>query len=120
MLFVNPYNFIPIEEEAPSREKNEEKGTYTGVIHYSLCTKTPLFIPNTSNDDAFQIRVKDHKSYDFFSYQDLSSSQHSLKEKYLSQCLTLGKDSINVVYFCTLSFMNMKPVFLQSSLYSQA
>ncbi len=79
--FINPYNFIPISKEAPRRGK-VERGCYSGVINYSLLTKTPLFIPNTSNDDAFRMGVADHKSYDFFSYNDLSSENASVEDSY--------------------------------------
>lgn len=67
--FINPYNFIPL----PQKKKNayEDQDRHTGVIVYEITAKTPLFIPNTSNDNAFLCKVKDHKSYDFFSYQEL-------------------------------------------------
>lgn len=92
--FINPYNFIPLSKE--KTEKKLEGELYTGVIEYSLLTRTPLFVPNTSNEKTFAnsdiIKYKkvdepdmgakrekekkykdDHKSYDFFSYTDLSS-----------------------------------------------
>lgn len=70
--FVNPYNFIPLPDIKTLAER--KKGSLSGVITYELYTKTPLFIPNTSNDQAFAKPGddKDHKSYDFFSYTDLS------------------------------------------------
>ncbi len=81
--FVNPYNFIPLQgKRAKTPQKPEGGDTYTGVIHYSVLTKTPLFIPNTSNQDAFCIGVEDHKSYDFFSYTDLSNRKGSIKGEY--------------------------------------
>ncbi len=70
--FVNPYNFIPLGSE--KAEQSRTKGDYTGVIEYSVLTKTPLFIPNTSTDQAFPSGVSDHKSYDFFSYEDLTGT----------------------------------------------
>ena len=73
MRFINPYNFIPLAAEKPSIAEKSE-GDYTGYIEYDLYTKTPLFIPNTSNSDTFDVpgKVKDHKSFEFFSYDDLS------------------------------------------------
>lgn len=73
--FINPYNFIPLGSGGKKAKEPEQNNGLSGVISYSLLTKTPLFIPNTSNDDAFDMdkNVKDHKSYDFFSYKDLSS-----------------------------------------------
>lgn len=70
--FTVPYNFIPL-----MRQKSEaypDQGNCSGVIEYTLLTKTPLFIPNSSNDHAFPQHCHDpeHKSYDFFSYDDLS------------------------------------------------
>lgn len=79
--FVNPYNFVPLQKEAPQKDA-VEKGSYSGVIEYSLLTKTPLFIPNTSSEDAFRMNIEDHKSYDFFSYKDLSEETESVKDKY--------------------------------------
>ena len=50
--FINPYNFVPLTKQKKIYQKNEEE-KFTGVIEYSVLTKTPLFIPNTSNDQAF-------------------------------------------------------------------
>ncbi len=85
--FINPYNFIPL-GSAPKRGK-VEKGNYSGVIEYTLLTKTPLFIPNTSNDHVWlqshskekddESKLNDHKSYDFFSYTDLSKLEGAMK-----------------------------------------
>jgi len=59
--FINPYNFIELEgickkeiNAIDDRKNNKfQKGKgeslLTGVINCSLITKTPLFIPNTSN-----------------------------------------------------------------------
>ena len=44
--FINPYNFIPLSGE--KQEKYEEIGTHTGVIEYSITTKSPFFVPNTN------------------------------------------------------------------------
>lgn len=73
--FVNPYNFIKFpKEKAPAYG---DKDKHTGVIKYTITTKTPLFIPNSSSDCAFSQSdaVKDHKSYDFFSYVELDSNK---------------------------------------------
>ena len=70
--FVNPYNFIPFPEKKAAAYKDGDK--HYGVIRYSITTKTPLFIPNSSNDTIFSNpSQKDHKSYDFYSYTDLSN-----------------------------------------------
>lgn len=77
--FVNPYNFMPLSGNRSTWKEQKEK-RYTGVIEYEVLTKTPLFIPNTSNSDAFQKGVEGHKSYDFFSYTDLSDKKESVKD----------------------------------------
>lgn len=72
--FVNPYNFVPL-GKGPERKKfDDNKGNLSGVIEYSIRTRTPLFIPNTSNEYAIYPSKKNsgHKSYEFFSYTDLS------------------------------------------------
>ena len=72
--FVNPYNFISLPEKKAHAYTDKDK--HYGVIHYSITTKTPLFIPNSSNDNAFACKEMDHKSYDFFSYTDLSNEKN--------------------------------------------
>ena len=86
--FINPYNFVPLGNEPKRESSGDVAKKYTGCIEYSLETRTPLFIPNTSNDKAFEISKKAlldtngneksnkdenvyHKSYDFFSYENL-------------------------------------------------
>lgn len=69
--FINPYNFVPLESNC-KRDK-AEKGKLSGVIECSLIPKTDIFIPNTSNEFAFEnFKIENHKSYEFFSYKDLT------------------------------------------------
>ena len=70
--FVNPYNFIPLGSGKAEQSRSGEE--YTGVIEYSVLTKTPLFIPNTSTDQAFPAENPEHKSYDFYSFEDLNGT----------------------------------------------
>lgn len=67
--FLNPYNFIPFPNKKSVRY--EDTDIHTGVITYTITTRSPLFIPNTSNENAFPSEIKDHKSYDFYSYTEL-------------------------------------------------
>lgn len=71
--FVNPYNFISLPAKKASAYKRDNSRTLTGRIQYEITTKSPLFIPNTSTDEAFAQSqwMKEHKSYDFFSYREL-------------------------------------------------
>lgn len=85
--FTNPYNFIPLGTKRAGAE--EEKGALTGTITYSVYTRTPLFIPNTSNSRAFTLLADEknpvdpeHKIYDFFSYADLSDTSHTYEKEY--------------------------------------
>lgn len=73
--FVNPYNFIDFPKKKAKVYTDDD--THTGYIEYTITTKTPLFIPNSSSDTAFEEsdKVKDHKSYDFFSYTDLDQTK---------------------------------------------
>lgn len=70
-VFINPYNFIPMEKT--KSVFREEKADLNGVISYTVYTKTPLYIPNTSNDHYFAEKgdEPEHKSYDFYSYTNL-------------------------------------------------
>lgn len=79
--FLNPYNFIELPEH--KRKQYEDMDRHTGVIEYSVTTKTPLFIPNTSSNKVFKISdekefsdpEKAHHSYDFYSYTLLKQNQ---------------------------------------------
>ena len=104
VLFINPYNFFPFTERKKLAVEGERN--LTGVIEYSLYTKTPLFIPNTSTSKAFvfgeeefekdevekdkaekdeaekdvQKKMQEHKTYDFFSYTNLSGDGEEQKD----------------------------------------
>ena len=57
--FVNPYNFISLEKECQRQQQKdyfkqiENEELHTGWIDCTLLTKTPIFIPNVTNDSAF-------------------------------------------------------------------
>ena len=84
MKFINPYSFVSLQTntEIDRNPVSKDEKRYTGVIDYSLMTKTPLVIPNTTNKDTFKLGVEDHKSYDFFSYTDLSMKKNSCAGEY--------------------------------------
>lgn len=83
-IFINPYNFIPIEQKCKKESNYSEKkeqGQYTGWLECSLKTLSPIFIPDTSTvqedengnkySDVFDKKTEDGKtinSYKFFSY----------------------------------------------------
>lgn len=73
--FVNPYNFISF--PAHKAKAYTDSDRHTGVIHYTVTTKSPLFIPNSSSAQAFteSDKDRDHKSYDFFSYTELDEGE---------------------------------------------
>ncbi|MDY4971425.1 MAG: TIGR03986 family CRISPR-associated RAMP protein [Lachnospiraceae bacterium] len=72
--FLNPYNFISLPPKKESAYQYDDKKTLTGKIQYKVTTRSPLFIPNSSTDEAFRQsqKIEGHKSYDFFSYNELS------------------------------------------------
>lgn len=76
---VNPYNFIEFPKVKAKAYSDTDK--HTGYIEYTLETKTPLFIPNSSSESAFSESdsEQNHKSYDFFSYSELDENN---KDKY--------------------------------------
>lgn len=81
--FINPYNFIPFANAKTPASKSDDEEKLSGVIEYSLFTKTPLFIPNTSCEcaiDPVNYNEKEHKSYEFFAYEDLSGFNDNLKK----------------------------------------
>lgn len=73
--FINPYNFIPMGEEKSKADFGDGKRLLRGVIDYSVLTKTPLFIPNTSFN-RFYGGPAEHKSYPFFSYIDYNIAEN--------------------------------------------
>ncbi len=68
--FINPYNFVSF----PSKfERSDFKeGNLTGYLSVSLKTRSPIFIPNTTNTNYLSDPTPGHKTYDFYSYADLS------------------------------------------------
>lgn len=76
--FVNPYNFIPLGQhclkEIDYSALKKEKGLMTGWIECELKTRSPLFVPNSSNNDRWKKKAGTDtvKSYDFASLEDLS------------------------------------------------
>lgn len=74
--FVNPYTFFPLEDDGPQRwdiDEREHSGKLSCVVRVQGWS--PLFIPNTSGVFTKQVKEKEgevHKSYDFYSYDDLS------------------------------------------------
>lgn len=74
--FLQVYNFVPLAEKRAERYECQEERT--GVITYSITTKTPLFIPNSSSEQAFQMEKSvplEHKSYDFYSYREMEADK---------------------------------------------
>jgi CRISPR-associated protein (TIGR03986 family) len=62
--FVNPYNFVRLDENLPVREQIS-KGDLSGVINCSLKTLTPLAIPDSGSKREHD-QVAGHYVFDFF------------------------------------------------------
>ncbi|TXT67223.1 MAG: putative CRISPR-associated RAMP family protein [Promethearchaeota archaeon] len=82
-LFINPYHFIPLDkscEKTNSINDLESKNDLvTGWVECELHTLSPIFIPNSTNDDIYEIKnIKGEKipSFDFFSYENLTKKNH--------------------------------------------
>lgn len=76
--FVNPYNFVSLGsrcERFDIRQYNHRNDLLTGVIECTLETKTPIFIPNPTNQNAFG-HPKGLKTLDFYSYKNLNGTDH--------------------------------------------
>jgi len=77
--FVNPYNFISLGNECNRKSFDDyinNKELLTGYIECELENLTPIFIPNTTNENAFADNEK-YKSYDFFSYDDIRNQKRT-------------------------------------------
>ncbi|MEJ9152468.1 TIGR03986 family type III CRISPR-associated RAMP protein [Bacillus smithii] len=80
--FVNPYNFVSLGDKCQRHDfsalrKNSE--LLTGVIFCSIETKTPVFIPNTTNQNAFGHNFG--KTLDFYSYKTITGNSLNNPEK---------------------------------------
>lgn len=83
--FVNPYHFVPLGTECTRSdiaETRDRPDLMTGWIECTLTAQSPLFVPNSSNDDLCQIRdgADTVKSYDFASYEDLSGQKRKKED----------------------------------------
>lgn len=104
--FINPYTFIPLEKEK-AIYKSDDTNLLKGRMTIELKTRTPLFIPDTSNDSAFSIEgeEKGHKSYDFFQYggqpvipgSEIRGMIRSAYETLTSSCMSAIDDDVEIV-----------------------
>lgn len=85
--FMVPYNFVPLGNSCKRSKIKEDKEGVTGYVECTITPKTDLFIPNTSTDNAFGTYTealeenKRHKSYEFFSYEDISDKKKNISEE---------------------------------------
>ena len=70
--FLNPYNFISLPKQKAKAYEDTDK--HTGVIEYSITTRSPLFIPNHSSVKNTNNNKDEMKCLDFFSYNDLKGA----------------------------------------------
>ncbi len=106
MAGLNPYHFIPlmgnVKRENPEAKERRSEEKLTGVIEYTIKTRSPLFIPNTSNNNAFRFPKENaegvgtfydpdkngekpeemHHLQDFFSYHQLDAQDENGKPVY--------------------------------------
>lgn len=122
--FVNPYAFINIDEECvrkpyESYENDVKDKLLTGYMVCKITTKTPIFIPNITEEYAFKERVgADKKSYDFFSYDDISGEDRT--DKY-SKPIIPGSEIRGVIRSAYEAAFNgcMSSVDLERDLYKR-
>ena len=57
--FLNPYNFISLPKQ--KAKAYEDTDRHTGVIEYSITTRSPLFIPNHSASKMLEEESKKSK-----------------------------------------------------------
>ena len=75
--YINPYNFVQLEDNCTRSDATKYDGNLTGYINCTLTTKTPLIIPDTEEKNVEKEKlVKDgknmgeHVHYKFYSYGD--------------------------------------------------
>jgi len=76
--FVNPYIFVPLEKNCSKNYDfnsiKANKELLTGWVKCTLLTKSPIFVPNTSNEDRFKLKTEKGeliRSLEFYSNEDL-------------------------------------------------
>ena len=81
--FVNPYSFFPLGEKKAVAEKRETP-LYSGVIRYSIQTKTPLLIPETEKRFIELVRkddeIKEHEHCVFASRRKVAGLKGEVAE----------------------------------------
>ena len=70
--FINPYIFVNLPPTRSFAKQNSDD-KYTGKIECSMYPRTHLFIPNVTSENCNE----EHKSYDFYSYEDLKGKLSS-------------------------------------------
>lgn len=73
-IFINPYAFVSFKEVKERKKISDLDNvkTYSGSFEYTIELKTPLIIPNTSNDH-FGSDLNVSKSYGIYSYENLEN-----------------------------------------------
>lgn len=85
--FINPYTFFPIEQREPERQDVKDlhgEETLSGYLTCEFDIKSPLFIPNTTKKFRYlgeDGEAKEHFFSEFYSYEDLSFSDHTIPVK---------------------------------------
>ena len=89
--FVNPYTFIGLEKKvnrSAGSAGNAGENKFTGMLHCTLETLSPLFIPNTTNEHMFPHKDSDiarhhtnasktdPKSFEFYGYENLEKDEN--------------------------------------------
>lgn len=80
--FVNPYNFVELDDKCAKgldyKMDKKDNDAITGWLECRLELKSPIFIPNSTNNNYFKKLIPantEPKSYEFFSYADLSKEE---------------------------------------------
>lgn len=85
--FINPYTFFPIEQREPERQDVKDlhgEETLSGYLTCEFDIQSPVFIPNTTKKFRYlgeDGEAKEHFFSEFYSYEDLSFSDHTIPVK---------------------------------------
>lgn len=97
--FVNPYNFVPLEDKCERQGIDSYilgKRRLTGYIDCTLKLLTPLIIPNTSNNKALHGAhandAQEGNSYDFYSYCNLENGGEGSRIEKFSKPVIPGSE----------------------------
>lgn len=85
--FINPYNFVHVDDKKIERLPAVTQKGLTGKIHCKLQTLTPLIIPDTARKTTKTFNNEEHAFYPFFSIGEDDQVQYAIPGSSIRGCI---------------------------------